>query len=219
MAAREFSSAIAEEINMKFPRVLVAVATLSVAIALSALFVALSAQSTTNIEANVDRVFAKWNQSTPGCAVGLSNKGRPVLLKAYGIADLEHDVKNTPDTIFEAGSVSKQFTAAAVMLLARDGKLSLDDSVRKYIPELPNHNDAITIRHMLTHTSGLRDWGSVASIAGWPRTTRVHTHAHVLDIAGRQSALNFAPGTRWSYSNTGYNLAAIIVARVSGMSF
>jgi CubicO group peptidase (beta-lactamase class C family) len=219
MAAREFSSAIAEEINMKFPRVLVAVATLSVAIALSALFVALSAQSTTNIEANVDRVFAKWNQSTPGCAVGLSNKGRPVVLKAYGIADLEHDVKNTPDTIFEAGSVSKQFTAAAVMLLARDGKLSLDDSVRKYIPELPNHNDAITIRHMLTHTSGLRDWGSVASIAGWPRTTRVHTHAHVLDIAGRQSALNFAPGTRWSYSNTGYNLAAIIVSRVSGMPF
>ena len=127
------------------------------------------------------------------------------------MADLEHDVANTPDTIFEAGSVSKQFTAAAVLLLAKDGKLSLDDPVRKYIPELPDYGAPLTIRHMLTHTSGLRDWGSVAGIAGWPRTSRVHTHAHVLDIVSRQRALNFTPGTRYSYSNTGYNLAAIIV--------
>jgi CubicO group peptidase (beta-lactamase class C family) len=124
----------------------------------------------------------------------------------------------------------------------RDGKLSLDDPVRKYIPELPEYaapsaaspngqGDAsradarapgggqITIRHMLNHTSGLRDWGSVAGIAGWPRTTRVHTHAHVLDIVSRQRSTNFTPGTKWSYSNTGFNLAAIIVSRVSGMSF
>ncbi len=89
---------------------------------------------------------------------------------------------NTPDTIFEAGSVSKQFTAAAVLLLARDGKLSLDDPARKYLPELPDYGSPLTIRHMLNHTSGLRDWGSVAGIAGWPRTSRVYTHAHVLDI-------------------------------------
>ena len=110
------------------------------------------------------------------------------------MADLEHDVPNTADTIFEAGSVSKQFTAAAVLLLARDGKLSLDDPVRKYIPELPDYGTPLTIRHMLTHTSGLRDWGSVAGIGGWPRTTRVYTHAHVLDIVSRQRALNFPPG-------------------------
>ena len=106
-----------------------------------------------------------------------------------------------------------------MLLLARDGKLSLDDPVRKYVPELPDYGTPITIRHMLQHTSGLRDWGNVEDIAGWPRGTRVYTHAHVLDILSRQKYLNFTPGTRWSYSNTGYNLAAIIVSRVSGISF
>lgn len=170
-------------------------------------------------DAQVDRAFSKWTESTPGCAVGIATDGRPVLTKAYGMADLEHDVKNTPETIFEAGSVSKQFTAAAVLLLAREGRLSLDDPVKKYVPELPQYETPVTIRHMLNHTSGLRDWGSVAAISGWPRTTRVHTHAHVLDIVSRQKSLNFPSGTRWSYSNTGFNLAAIIVSRVSGMSF
>lgn len=188
--------------------------------------------------AAVDAVFARWNAATPGCAVGVSAGDRPGLARAYGMANLEHDVPNTADTIFEAGSVSKQFTAAAVLLLARDGRLSLDDPVRKHIPELPAYAAAsgedspkalpagaadagvpLTIRHMLTHTSGLRDWGVVAGIAGWPRGRRAHTHGHVLDIAARQQALNFTPGTNWSYSNTGYNLAAIIVARVSGQSF
>ena len=169
--------------------------------------------------AAVDAVFARWNATTPGCAVGVGVKGKPVLARAYGMADLEREVENAPDTIFEAGSVSKQFTAAAVLLLARDGKLSIDDPVRRYVPELPDYGVPLTIRHMLTHTSGLRDWGSVAGIAGWPRTTRVHTHAHVLDIVSRQKALNFAPGTDWSYSNTGYNLSAILVSRVSGQSF
>ncbi len=181
-------------------------------------------------ESKVDAVFAKWTAATPGCAVGVATNGKPALAKGYGMADLEHDVPITADSIFEAGSVSKQFTAASVLLLAHDGKLSLDDQVRKYIPELPDYETlaapkpsggggGLTIRHMLSHTSGLRDWGNVAGIAGWPRTTRVHTHAHVLDIVSRQTALNFTPGTRWSYSNTGFNLAAIIVSRVSGLSF
>lgn len=171
-------------------------------------------------ETRADSIFSKWTATTPGCAVGASLKGNAMLRRAYGMADLEHEVPNKPDSIFEAGSVSKQFTAAAVLLLARDGKLSLDDPARKYIPELPDYgNPPLTIRHMLNHTSGLRDWGSVAAIGGWPRTTRVHTHAHVLDILSRQRSLNFTPGTRWSYSNSGYNLAAIIVSRVSGQPF
>ena len=170
-------------------------------------------------EARVDAVLAKWNETTPGCAVGVSRNNKSVIEKAHGMADLEHDVAIKPDTIFEAGSVSKQFTAAAVLLLARDGKLSLDDPVRKYIPELPDYGAPLTIRHMLTHTSGLRDWGNVAAIAGWPRGTRAHTHADVLDIVSRQRELNFPSGTRYSYCNTGYNLAAIVVARVSGQSF
>jgi CubicO group peptidase (beta-lactamase class C family) len=180
-----------------------------------------SAQSTAVAvdPAKVDAVFARWTSSTPGCAVGVGVAGRPVLEKAYGMADLEHNVPNKADTIFEAGSVSKQFTAAAVMLLAADGKLSLDDPVRKYIPELPEYGTPLTVRHMLTHTSGLRDWGSLAGIAGWPRGSRVHSHAHVVEILSRQKGLNFMPGTRYSYSNSGYNLSAVIVARVSGMSF
>jgi CubicO group peptidase (beta-lactamase class C family) len=171
------------------------------------------------IEAAVDEIFGKWTTATPGCAVGVAVGGKPVLVKAYGMADLEHDVRNTPETIFESGSVAKQFTALAIMLLVGDGKLSLDDAVRRYIPELPDYGMSLTIRHMLTHTSGLRDWGSVAGIAGAPRTTREYTHGHVLDIVSRQKSLNFTPGSRYSYSNTGYNLSAIIVARVSGMPF
>jgi len=181
--------------------------------------VKVSTQTANDLAAKVDGVFGKWTQVSPGCAVAVSVNGKQVLAKGYGMADLEHDIKNTAETIFEAGSVSKQFTAAAVLLLARDGKLSLDDPVRKYIPELPDYGAPLTIRHMLNHTSGLRDWGNIAGIAGWPRTSRVHTHAHVLEIVSKQSALNFPSGTRWSYSNTGYNLAAILVSRVSGMSF
>ena len=170
-------------------------------------------------EARVDAVLSRWDATTPGCAVGVSLQGKSVLEKAYGMADLEHDVLIKPDTIFEAGSVSKQFTAAAILLLARDGKLSLDDQARKYVPELPDYGAPLTIRQMLNHTSGLRDWGSVVAIAGWPRGTRVHNHAHVLDVVSRQRSLNFPAGTRYSYCNTGYNLAAIIVSRVSGQPF
>jgi len=170
-------------------------------------------------DAAVDQIFARWTTGTPGCAVGVAVGGKTVLTKAYGMADLEHDVPNTAETIFEAGSVAKQFTAMAVLLLAQDGKLSVDDPVRKYLPELPDYGAPLTIRHLLNHTSGLRDWGAVAGIAGAPRTTREYTHAHVLDIVSRQKALNFPTGSQWSYSNTGFNLAAIIVSRVSGMSF
>jgi CubicO group peptidase (beta-lactamase class C family) len=190
------------------------------AFVVAALGAATAAQSHRATEqTRVDTIFNRWTWSTPGCAVGAAVNGGPVIRAAYGMADLEHDVPITSDTIFEAGSVSKQFTAAALLLLARDGKLSLDDPVRKYIPEVPDFGAPLTIRQMLHHTSGLRDWGNLAAIAGWPRGSRVHTHAHVLDILSRQRALNFPPGTRWSYSNSGYNLAAILVARVSGMSF
>src|SRR5262245_51352922 len=192
--------------------------TIAVALTVVALGLSGAARQAASPVAKVDATFAGWTKTSPGCAVGVSQQGKIVLEKGYGMADLEHDVPIKADTIFEAGSVSKQFTAAAILLLARDGKLSLDNPARKYIPELPDYGTPLTIRHMLTHTSGLRDWGNVAAISGWPRTTRVHTHAHVLDIVSRQKSLNFPPGTRWSYSNTGYNLAAIIVSRVSGQS-
>ncbi|MDQ4081024.1 MAG: serine hydrolase [Gemmatimonadota bacterium] len=169
--------------------------------------------------ARVDSAFSRFGPKTPGCSVGVSRHGRTVLARAYGMANLEYDVPNSTETVFEAGSVAKQFTAAAVLLLAQQGKLSLDDQVRKHIPELPDYGAPLTIRHMIAHTSGLRDWGTIATVEGWPRGSRVHTHAHVLDIVKRQRALNFKPGTEYLYSNTGYNLLAIIVERVSGRSF
>ncbi|MFT5142635.1 MAG: CubicO group peptidase (beta-lactamase class C family) [Rhodothermales bacterium] len=169
---------------------------------------------------DVDAVFQRFDSTHgPGCAVAVSRDGTEVFASAYGMADLEHDVANTARTVFEPGSVSKQFTAAATILLALEGKLSLDDDIRKYIPELPDYGDVVTIRHLLNHTSGLRDWGAVAGIEGWPRTTRVHTHKHMLDIASRQLSLNYPPGEYYSYTNTGYNLQAVLVERVSGMSF
>jgi len=180
----------------------------------------LQAQAPADLPSKVDTVFARWDSTaTPGCAVGVSDHDRIVLERAYGMADLEHMAANRRDTIFEAGSVSKQFTAAAVLLLAQEGKLSLDDQARTYVPELPDYGVPLTIRSLLQHTSGLRDWGNIAGMAGWPRTTRVHTHAHVLDILSRQKALNFDPGTDWSYSNSGYNLAVVIVSRVAGEPF
>ena len=179
-----------------------------------------SAQQQANVATRVDEVFARWSsRESAGCVVGAERDGHTVLSRAYGMADLEHGIPNTTATIFEAGSVSKQFTAAAIVLLAQDGVLSLDDDVRTYVPELPDYGHTVTIRHLLTHTSGLRDWGSVAAIAGWGRDARTHTHDHVLDILSRQRSLNFTPGNEYSYSNSGYNLLAIIVDRTSGMPF
>lgn len=170
--------------------------------------------------ARVDSIFAAFDDTrSPGCAVGVSREGRPVLQRAYGMANLEHRIPNTAWTVFEPGSVAKQFTATATILLALDGKLSLDDDVRRWIPELPEYPTPITVRRLLDHTSGLRDWGSVTGIEGWPRTRRAHTHTHVLDVLSRQEELNYPAGAYYSYTNSGYNLQAILVERVSGMSF
>jgi CubicO group peptidase (beta-lactamase class C family) len=164
----------------------------------------------------LDALFSEFKQTTAGCAVGVKARDQAPVFKGYGSADLEHAVPITPDTVFEAGSVSKQFTAAAILLLVEDGKIALTDDIRKYLPEMPDYGRPITVDMLLSHTSGLRDWGSVVELAGWPRTSRVYTPVEVLQIASRQKALNYAPGEAYSYTNTGYNLAAWIVLRVSG---
>ncbi|HKR22291.1 MAG TPA: serine hydrolase domain-containing protein, partial [Pyrinomonadaceae bacterium] len=155
----------------------------------------------------------------PGCAAAVSLNGETVFEKAFGLADMEHNVPNTAQTIFESGSVAKQFTAAALVLLQQDGKLSIDDPVRKYIPELPDYGSPLTIRHMLNHTAGLRDWGSVMSLTGVGRGERIVSQDLALDVITHQRALDFKPGAEFSYSNSGYNLAAIIVERVSKQKF
>src|SRR5688572_5903026 len=136
-----------------------------------------------SLEGRVDSVFRQYaSTEAPGCVVGVAQQGRILLERAYGMADLERSVPLTVSSILEAGSVSKQFTAAAVLLLARDGKLSLDDPVRRWVPEVPDFGKPLTIRHLIHHMSGLRDWGSIAGVNGWPRNTRALDHKHVLQI-------------------------------------
>src|SRR6187402_1253744 len=173
--------------------------------------------------AGSERAFEKAAKTNPmpapGCAVGVSLNGETVFEKAFGLAEIEHNVPNTPQTIFESGSVAKQFTAAALVLLQQDGKLSLDDPVRKYIPELPDYGVPLTIRHLLNHTSGIRDWGSVMALTGAGRGDRVINQDLAFDVITHQRGLDFTPGSEYSYSNSGYNLAAIIVERVSKQKF
>ncbi|HEU4881459.1 MAG TPA: serine hydrolase domain-containing protein [Longimicrobium sp.] len=167
----------------------------------------------------LNRVFAAWSAADgPGCAVGVSRAGNLIFQNGYGLANLETETPITPSSVFHVASVSKQFTAAAVMLLAREGKLSLDDDVRRHLPELPDYGHRITLRHLLTHTSGLRDqWDLLAMARGRFEENRI-TEDDVLEIVARQKALNFVPGTEYLYSNTGYTLLAVVVRRVSGKS-
>jgi len=170
-------------------------------------------------EAQVDRVFERWNRSdTPGCVVGVAVDGKPVLVKAYGMSNLEYGIRLRPDTVFESGSVAKQFTAAAVALLCQDGKLSLDDPVRKYVPELPDFGTPILIRHFLNHTSGLRSQWPLMELSGRPTGRAAHTVDEILELVARMKELNFNPGDEYLYCNTGYTLLGAVVARVSGKS-
>lgn len=166
----------------------------------------------------LDALFSRWNNATPGAAIAIQRGEKLIYNKAFGLSDLEHNVPNTPETIFESGSVAKQFTATSILMLAADGQLSLQDDVRKFVPELPVYDAPITIQHLLNHTSGLKDWGSVGALTGWPRTTRIYTQALALDIMSKQKSLNFKPGAKYSYSNSNYSLLATIVERVSKKS-
>ncbi len=167
---------------------------------------------------SIDSIFAPYdNRQSPGCAVSAIDGDRTLILKGFGMASLEHDLPITPQSAFYAASVSKQFTAFSVALLAQQGKLSLDDDVRKWLPEVPNFGKIITVRHLIHHTSGLRDYFGLLGMTSWPGDGPI-TEAQFLDLVSRQKALNFEPGARHLYSNTGYVLLSILVKRVSGQS-
>ena len=167
----------------------------------------------------VDRVFAQWDRpGSPGCALGVYQNGRTVYARGYGMADLEHDAPITPDSVFYAGSVSKQFTAMAAALAIAQGKLSADDDVRKYVPELPDYGRPITIRHLIHHTSGLRDINTLMVLAG-RRDEDAFDNEAVLRILARQKALNFMPGDEHLYSNSGYAMLALAIERATGTPF
>lgn len=167
----------------------------------------------------VDKLFAAWDKTTsPGAALAVIHDGRIIYERGYGMAKLEDGIVMTPDKIFDIGSVSKQFTATCVVMLVRDGKISLDDNVRKYIPELPDYGTPITVRHLLHHTSGLRDYNALLELAGFRGDSDCPTVEEALGVICRQKKLNYPPGQEYSYTNTGYFLLGQIVERVSGKS-
>ncbi|MGQ0703904.1 MAG: serine hydrolase domain-containing protein [Gemmatimonadales bacterium] len=173
------------------------------------------------VVARVDSIFAPVNRTnTPGCAVGVDRDGQPVVRRAYGMANLETGTPWTVHTISESGSVAKQFTAAGLVLLARDGALSLDDDITRWIPEARGFGPrgGITIRHLLTHTSGIPDRYTLHEVDGRPAGLVDHDNAEVMAIVARLRELNFAPGEDYLYSNTGYVIAATILERASGKS-
>lgn len=163
----------------------------------------------------VDDVFAKFGSTTPGCALGIIQNGKLTYSKGYGMASLELGVPITPPTVFDIGSTSKQITATAVVMLAQQGKLSLDDDIRKWIPELPDLGNRITLHHLLHHTSGIRDYIGLLSSAG-AQEEAVTTDEDALVILAKQKGLNFAPGDDYLYSNSNYFLLSLVVKRASG---
>jgi CubicO group peptidase (beta-lactamase class C family) len=163
-----------------------------------------------------DEVFADLTKSgSPGCALAVARGGKIIYEKGYGRANIEDDVQITPRTVFDIGSTSKQFTAASILLLEKQGKLSVQDDIRKYLPEIPDYGHKITILHLLNHTSGLRDYLALFELAGM-NIDSVTTDQDALAILARQKGLNFAPGSDWLYSNSGFFLLSVIVKRASG---
>ncbi|MDW5285492.1 serine hydrolase domain-containing protein [Alteromonas macleodii] len=166
-----------------------------------------------------DRLFHQFDDiNKPGASVAVLQDGEIIFSKGYGSANLEYDIPVTPETMFHVASVSKQFTVFAILLLAEEGKLNFDDDIRQYIPEVPDFGYTITLRHLASHTSGMRDQWNLLRMAGW-RLDDVITTEHVLKMVARQKELNFKPGEEFLYSNTGFTLLAEVVARVSGTSF
>lgn len=176
------------------------------------------AQTWQDTVARIEKFFTRYSADKPGASLTIARNGKVLYSKTWGMADMEHSIPLSTTSPTEAGSVSKQFTAAAILLLEQEGKLSLDDDVRKYIPELPKYDQPITLRQMMQHTSGLKDWGAIAAMSGWQRSTKTYDNDDALYILTKQKTLNNKPGDEFLYSNSGYNLFAIIVQRVSGMS-
>lgn len=187
-----------------------------------ALFSCFAAPSEAQIEADksaaIDKVFSEYTKpGSPGCAAAIARDGKLLYAKGYGLANLEENLPITPDSVFDIGSTSKQFTAASILLLEKQGKLSVNDDIRKYVPEIPDYGKKVTILNLLNHTSGLRDYLTLFELAGI-NIDNVTTDDEALALISRQKALNFDPGADWLYSNTGFFLLSVIVKRVSGQS-
>jgi len=170
-------------------------------------------------EKKIDSLFSEWNQSNhPGGVIGIQKGDQIIFQKAYGLASLDYLVPNNTATLFNIASVSKQFTSFGILLLESEGKLSIDDDIHKYLPELPDFGYEITIRHLMHHTSGLRSFHSLLAAAGW-RDDDARNNADILRFMQRQNDLNFVPGDQYLYCNTGYLLMSDIIERITGEEF
>jgi CubicO group peptidase (beta-lactamase class C family) len=166
----------------------------------------------------IDGVFAEYDKTnSPGCALAILKDGKIIFKRGYGMSNLEYNLAITPSSIFHIASISKQFTAAALVKLSLEGKLSLNDDIRKYIPEVPDFGHTITINNLIHHTSGIRDQWSLQDLAGW-RDGDLITEKDILEMLSRQKSLNFLPGDEYLYCNTGFTLAGLIVKKVTGVS-
>ena len=166
---------------------------------------------------HIDAIFSDWDKFTsPGCALGVIQDGTLIYKRGYGMADLERSVPITPESLFDIGSTGKQFTTTVIAILADQGWLSFDDNLRKSVPEMPAYADDITIRHLIHHTSGLRDYITLMALAGLPDDNLYQEEA-LLDLIIRQRELNFPPGEEYLYSNSGYFMLGIVAQRVTGV--
>jgi len=189
--------------------------TIAVLLALAILIQGCSSEEGERVAQEIDRLMSTYDGAVPGASVLVVRDGKAVVRKSYGLADVAAGAAARPETNYRLASVTKQFTAASILLLAESGRLRLDDPVRKWLPSLPDAASAITIRHLLTHTSGLIDYEDVM-----PSGTAVQLHDRdVLRLLESQNRTYFAPGTSYRYSNSGYALLALIVERASGKSF
>ncbi len=182
------------------------------------LFHIVNAQLAESLTKKIDSIFAEYDKTySPGCALAILKDGNIIYEKGYGISNLEYNIEISPSSIFHVASISKQFAAAAIIRLSQEGKLSLNDDIRKYLPEVPDFGHTITFNHLLHHTSGLRDQWDLQRLAGW-REDDLIKEKDILEMLTRQKSLNFLPGDEEVYCNTGYTLVGIAVKRVSGVS-
>lgn len=190
----------------------------SLACALLAL-TALAQRKTDSLTIKINTIFTEYNNSTgPGVAVGVVQNGKAIFKKGYGLANMEYDIPISSASIFDIASVSKQFAGLAISMLVQQGKISMVDDIHKYVPDVPDFGQTITISHLVHHTSGLRDWPEGLNVAGW-RWNEDFNFDDIMRMTKKQKDLDFAPGSKYSYSNTGYNLLAVVVEKVSGKSF
>ncbi len=170
-------------------------------------------------ESQIDEIFESWNSDrSPGLAVGIVSKGEVILLKGYGMANLEYDQPITSASVFDIASLSKQFTGMAIRMLVEEGKLSVEDDIHKYLPDFPDYGYTITIAHLLHHTSGIRDWPTLMMAAGY-QFDDVLSFNHIISMIYSQKELNFVPGDEYVYSNSNYNLLVQILEKVTGDTF